>query len=212
MSYTLEDAKGGVVLPVGPSDGRDDLVTELAVAVCSITMTKRRRFFWAAWWTARPVAKPFGKPDASNGGAASREEAHAEAEKVAGRSLVVIDARWARAWSRILRGQTPWTAHDAKATHEDQRDPPPTRAASPTSIPASMWTILGISSDATEREIKAAFRKRALETHPDHGGEPAQFAAVKRAYERALAKAETRARARGRRRGATRGPKPGRRQ
>src|SRR4029079_1450360 len=44
-------------------------MSELASAVCSITLTQRRRFFWAAWWTAAPCEAPFRKPDASNGGA-----------------------------------------------------------------------------------------------------------------------------------------------
>ncbi|MBX3185512.1 MAG: J domain-containing protein [Labilithrix sp.] len=159
-------------------------MTDLAAAVCSIALTKRRRFFWAAWWTAAPIAKPFRKPDASHGGAATREDALAEAEAASGRSLVVIDGRWARAWSRILRGQEPWTARDAKG--DDRRTTAPTGAPSTTSI----WTTLGVPNDATVADIKAAFRKRALETHPDHGGDPARFTALKRAYEKALARRE----------------------
>ena len=36
--------------------------------------------------------------------------------------------------------------------------------------------------------LKAAFRERALSTHPDHGGDPDEFRALYRAYERLLAK------------------------
>ena len=52
---------------------------DLASAVCSITVTQRRRYFWAAWWTAEPCERPFTKPDAWNGGGATLEAALAEA-------------------------------------------------------------------------------------------------------------------------------------
>ena len=43
--------------------------------------------------------------------------------------------------------------------------------------------VLGVSSDAAPDEIRRAFRARALLTHPDHGGTPAQFAEVREAFE-----------------------------
>src|SRR4051812_25508749 len=49
------------------------LVTDLTTAVCSITATQRRRFFWAAWWTGAPCHAPFRRPDAANGGARSAQ-------------------------------------------------------------------------------------------------------------------------------------------
>ena len=55
---------------------------DLATAVCSITPTQRRRYFWAAWWTSAPQHSPFRKPDASNGGARTPEEALAEAGEI----------------------------------------------------------------------------------------------------------------------------------
>jgi hypothetical protein len=42
--------------------------------------------------------------------------------------------------------------------------------------------ILGVSVDATKEEIKLAYRRRALETHPDKGGKPGEFEAVASAY------------------------------
>jgi curved DNA-binding protein CbpA len=49
------------------------------------------------------------------------------------------------------------------------------------------YATLGVSSDATQREIKAAFRRLARETHPDgHAGDPAmerRFKRIARAYE-----------------------------
>ncbi|WP_104089591.1 J domain-containing protein [Arthrobacter sp. GMC3] len=45
------------------------------------------------------------------------------------------------------------------------------------------YQVLGVSSTATEREIKIAYRKAARITHPDHGGDPAVFRKVTEAYE-----------------------------
>jgi hypothetical protein len=42
--------------------------------------------------------------------------------------------------------------------------------------------ILGIHANATKEEIKIAYRRRALETHPDKGGKPGEFEAVANAY------------------------------
>ncbi|MEO6575604.1 MAG: J domain-containing protein [Polyangiaceae bacterium] len=149
-------------------------MTALFAPVCSITPTKRRRYLWAAWWTTPPAEDPFRKPDASQGGARTRDEAKRGAEKAAGRTLVEIEPRWARAWTRILVGEPPWSERKGRRDHP---------AETPS---ASVWTILGITAKATDAEIKRAFRKRALETHPDHGGEAEAFRAVKEAYEKAL--------------------------
>lgn len=162
------------------SDRGPERERAIAGAVCSIARTQRRRFFWAAWWTEPPSERPFRKPDASNGGAATWEEALAEAERTAGRPLANIDSRWARAWLRALRGEAPTVD-------------PPTERARPTGAPtsasrASVWAILNVSADATVDEIKRAYRRRALETHPDRGGDPEVFRVVQSAYERALVK------------------------
>lgn len=42
--------------------------------------------------------------------------------------------------------------------------------------------ILQIKPDASPAQIKQAYRHRALETHPDKGGQPGEFEAVARAY------------------------------
>ncbi|MDB4990078.1 MAG: hypothetical protein JWN04_5256 [Myxococcaceae bacterium] len=149
----------------------------LSSAVCSITPTHRRRFFWAAWWTTTPRFGPFQKPDACNGGAPTLEAALADAERVAGRHLVLIEPHWARAWNRVLRGEVPLPPPPS-----DQR---PARSERNTlAANASAWTVLGVTPEASPEEIKRAFRMRALETHPDRGGEPAQFRRVQRAYEK----------------------------
>ena len=154
--------------------------------VCSITPTRRRRFFWAAWWTEPPSHTPFRKPDAAAGGARSHAEALAQAEAAAGRKLVEIEGRWARAWSRVLVGDKPWTDREQKAPDPSPR-PPRVSAAAP---PSSIWHTLGLAPGANAAEIKRAFRDRALRVHPDQGGDPAEFRILRRAYDEALRRAE----------------------
>ena len=45
------------------------------------------------------------------------------------------------------------------------------------------YEVLGVSRAAGAWQIKAAFRKRSKATHPDHGGNPEEFAAVVEAYD-----------------------------
>ena len=42
-------------------------------------------------------------------------------------------------------------------------------------------TTLGVPSQATEDEIRSAYRSRLHETHPDHGGDPDEFQKVREA-------------------------------
>jgi hypothetical protein len=132
--------------------------------------------------------EPFRKPDASEGGARTREEAKRDAEKAAARSLTEIEARWAHAWTRILIGELPWRGRgrtgDAQAPDAEEHAGPPKRGNE--TPKASVWTILGVTAQATDTEIKRAFRKRALETHPDHGGDGEAFRALQQAYEKAM--------------------------
>lgn len=44
------------------------------------------------------------------------------------------------------------------------------------------YETLGVKSDASNAEIKAAYRRKANETHPDKGGEPDAFLAVSNAF------------------------------
>lgn len=51
--------------------------------------------------------------------------------------------------------------------------------------PASL-KLLGLSLPCTLAEVKAAYRKRVKQTHPDHGGGQGEFLALQAAYEEAL--------------------------
>jgi hypothetical protein len=157
--------------------------SSLFVGVLSIVPTRRRRWLWAAWWTAPPEASPFRKPDASSGGARSREEAHAAAERAAGQRLTEIDGRWAGAWVRVLRGEPPWPKPREGAGGEHA----PRAVAVAKGSRAWAREVLGIGAEATEDDIKRAFRAKAIETHPDRGGDQAAFIDAKRALDVALA-------------------------
>ena len=45
------------------------------------------------------------------------------------------------------------------------------------------YEILGVDRSCSKEEIKRKFRERALETHPDKGGDPEDFRKVREAYE-----------------------------
>jgi DnaJ-domain-containing protein 1 len=128
-----------------------------------------------------PEAEPFRKPDASSGGARSREEACADAERAAGQRLVEIDGRWAGAWVRVLRGDKPWPK-----PREEKASVAPQSAIAKGSR-AWALSVLGVGPEATADEVKRAFRAAALTTHPDRGGDEAAFIDAKRAHDVALA-------------------------
>ena len=50
----------------------------------------------------------------------------------------------------------------------------------------SPYRVLGIQPGCNEEELRAAYKKRALETHPDKGGNVEEFRSVKTAYEALL--------------------------
>jgi curved DNA-binding protein CbpA len=56
-----------------------------------------------------------------------------------------------------------------------------------------LYETLGVPRDATQRDIKAAYRKRAAAAHPDKGGSDAEAQSVNAAYE-TLGDSEKRAR------------------
>jgi curved DNA-binding protein CbpA len=50
----------------------------------------------------------------------------------------------------------------------------------------SPFEVLRVDPDADEEEIKAAYRERMKETHPDQGGSARAFQAVREAYEQVM--------------------------
>lgn len=47
------------------------------------------------------------------------------------------------------------------------------------------WDVLGVTSDADAQTIETAYLRRRSATHPDKGGDAAEFAAVQRAWDQA---------------------------
>ena len=131
---------------------------------------------WALWLTGQPASDdPFTKPDAWSGGARTREAALRDAARKAGIPVSEIDSRWAIAWGRVLIGEPPWIKRPVR----------PVAVAQPRE---SIWTTLGVADvggDVSLVELKQAFRQRALQTHPDRGGDADAFMKLKRAYDAA---------------------------
>lgn len=168
-------------------------MSNLSRAVYAIARTKRRRWLWCAWWTGEPTASPFRSPDAWGGGAKTEDEARILAERAAGVTLERVDGRWAGAWMRIRAGSPPFptrTRQPDLANGDDR-----TRPTDP-------YALLGIVSAASIDEVKAAFRKMALEHHPDRGGSADAFIRVKRAYDAITARRRSKRVARSKARGA----------
>ncbi|HMA49304.1 MAG TPA: DnaJ domain-containing protein [Magnetospirillaceae bacterium] len=55
----------------------------------------------------------------------------------------------------------------------------------------SLYDVLGVPDDASPAQVKAAFRKKAMSSHPDAGGDSEAFQRLKAAYD-VLADDETR--------------------
>ncbi len=54
----------------------------------------------------------------------------------------------------------------------------------------SPFRVLGIQAPCTLEEIRGAFRRKALEAHPDRGGSPADFHAIEAAYRQLVREAQ----------------------
>lgn len=158
-------------------------MSSLTRAIVAVAPTRRRRYLWCAWWTATPTVDEFRPPDAWGGGATTVAEAHAMAERAAGRTLELVDGPWAGAWRRVLAGRPPFPS---RATP---------RPATVTARVADPYAVLGVDAAASLAAVKAGFRRQVLAHHPDRGGDPEAFIAAKRAYD-AIVRARIRRRPR----------------
>ncbi|MBK9034312.1 MAG: J domain-containing protein [Myxococcales bacterium] len=93
------------------------------------------------------------------------------AERAAGRPLEFDGGPWAGAWRRVQAGLAPFPPRAA---------PRPTTSAAAASDP---YAVLGVGAAAPLDTVKAAYRRLALEHHPDRGGRADAFLAIKRAYD-----------------------------
>lgn len=50
-------------------------------------------------------------------------------------------------------------------------------------LSASAYDVLGVAVDASDDDLRKAYRLRLRQTHPDTGGDAAQFVQVQRAWE-----------------------------
>ena len=160
----------------------EKLDDERAAVTAEVTAAETQKKFIEAL-----VALPNRPPPAASSQGEKREEwgdifaligaRLAEAEKACGARLVEIDGSWARAYARVLRGEPAFPTADADQGGPKVRKPKAER---------SIWEVLDLAPDATVAEVKRAYRKKALETHPDRGGDDATFREVQRAYELAL--------------------------
>lgn len=72
----------------------------------------------------------------------------------------------------------------AESEYEKLRLPSGDEDATAAEPPAH--AVLGVDRDASEAEVREAYRERLKETHPDHGGTQEQFKRVKNAKEAIL--------------------------
>ena len=45
------------------------------------------------------------------------------------------------------------------------------------------YNVLGVSKSASEKDLKNAFKKKAMQYHPDKGGDPEKFKQINEAYQ-----------------------------
>ena len=45
------------------------------------------------------------------------------------------------------------------------------------------YELLGVPRNASDKDLKSAFKKKAMQFHPDKGGDPEKFKQVNEAYQ-----------------------------
>lgn len=79
--------------------------------------------------------------------------------------------------------QQRWGVSEDNQTHKQQRASQRNESNNYALIERSCLEILRVSFPFTKQELKSAYRKRALETHPDSGGTASAFREVNTAYQ-----------------------------
>jgi hypothetical protein len=165
-------------------------------AVCSIGRGGISGYFWAAWWTSSGLAvNP--TPDA-HGLTEKIEDAHARGRAAIleargpRASVLRVEAELAVQAARIVRpasdgyysgaawwGEDPaWQQHGASSRARSRG------AAGPG--PRPWLDVLGLSWPCSAAEVRRAYRRLALERHPDRGGTATAFDALTKARDAAL--------------------------
>lgn len=106
-------------------------------------------------------------------------------------AVQIVDLLAQRGWSGVTRREVNVALH----SHPKLFEPTDNyrwhlRTARPTAAPPAEpepWPdLLGVPESCTETELKRAYRRRAMQLHPDHGGDPHAFARLHAAYEVAV--------------------------
>jgi len=78
-----------------------------------------------------------------------------------------------------MRGIERWGVSDIRQAFTAFKALP----SSASNAAGAWWVVLEVDHNASPDDVRAAYQRRRKETHPDHGGDAAQFSAVQRAWE-----------------------------
>lgn len=150
---------------------------------------------WAAWWRS-----PLGaRPDLC-GGSRTREEVPAlvrhQARFLDGEvQLEAVEPRWCREWRPRWRDELneqvdgpsrrAFEAEFAQHSFNAFGSGPGVQVVVLPEADAAL-RALGLDASATEADVRRAFRLRARDLHPDHGGSELAFKKLNGHYQRAL--------------------------
>lgn len=157
-------------------------------AVCAIGRGGIKGYFWAAWWASSGLATS-PRPDA-HGLAERIELAHARARAAIREargpraSVLSLNSDLAVEAARLVRPR----AADYDASTEWWGEPPRPRP-SPRGWgpkPRSWLSVLELSWPCSAADVRRAYRRLALQRHPDRGGTNESFHALTQARDEAL--------------------------
>jgi hypothetical protein len=177
------------------TSGNIDTAPDGFYAVCSIGRGGVSGYFWAAWWTSSGlVTTP--TPDA-HGLADKVEEAHAHARaailKARGPRAAVLQveaelgaqaARLVRPASEGYYAGAAWWGDDPAWQHGASSRARSSGRGEPG--PRGWLAVLELSWPCSAADVRRAYRRLALQRHPDHGGTNEAFTRLTEAYELAV--------------------------